>query len=190
MKYHCGVHENNAKLLPLVQRYSPLLSYIRTNQQAFEIEEEREYPNANTTTIEEPSTSINYDEYFDLINHEFPDSPFIISLPYQWILRLDEPFDKSDPDVIVIWDMRVLRDTCGFYRTIKHDPDVADCEMEVYKHSKDSPITLRQVIGEMSLSSHYDNEYVMQDDQRFLEGFDALGVDAYDNPVYYPCFSR
>lgn len=178
MKYHCGVHENNAQLLPLVLRHSPLLSYLQAHRSTFEHEEENE----------EENLKINYDEYFDIIHHEFPDCPFIVSLSYSSLLRLDQPFDKNDPDVIVIRDTRVLRDTFGFYQSVKHDPDVSDCEMDIYKHSDDSPITLRQVIGEMSMSDHYDNGYVIQDDHRFLEGFDSCGVDEYDSPVYTPFF--
>lgn len=191
MKCHCGVHENNAHLLPLVQRYSPLLSYLHAHKCAFENEENEEGDKNISTNIDctknEPH-KINYDEYFDVINNEFPECPFNVSLDYASLLRLDEPFDKNDPDVIVIRDMRVIRDTFGFYQTVKHDPDVSDCEMEVYKHRDDSPITLRQVIGEMSMSDHYDNGYVIQDDHRFLEGFDTLGVDEYDSPVYSPSF--
>jgi hypothetical protein len=187
-KCHWGVNENNAQLLSIVHRYSPLLSYLNAHRAAFENEEQPEKMNTHDGCTTNSILKINYEEYFDVIHNEFPCCPFEVALSYSSLSRLDEPFDKNDPDMIVIRDTRVLRDTFGFYRTVKHDPDVSDCEMDIYKHSDDSPITLRQIIGEMSLSDHYDNVYVIQDDHRFLEGFEALGTDEYDSPVYSPSF--
>lgn len=42
----------------------------------------------------------------------------------------------------VYWVVRV-----GFIERSRIDPEVAECETNVYKHNDDSPITLRQVIG-------------------------------------------
>jgi hypothetical protein len=59
--------------------------------------------------------------------------------------------------------------------------------LEIYKHHDDCPITLRQVIIQMSTSSHYENGYVIQDDHRFLEQFD-IEEEIGEYPVFSPSF--
>lgn len=183
IKHQFGVHEKNAKLLSIVHQHSPLVAYLKAHRLAFECSEE----NTEKTTVGE-TNKIQYDEYFDIVDKEFPSCPFNVSLGYKTLLRLDEPFCEDDPEMIIIRDTRVLRDTFGFYKNVKDDEDVADCEMDIYKHQDDCPITLRQVIIEMSTSNHYDNEYVIQDDHRFLEAFSFIEKDEFDTPVYSPWF--
>ena len=193
LKYQCGVHDKNTRLIPIVNRFSPLVSYLHENRRAFELEgcletESPESPVQPVQPVQPPAHPINYDEYHEILNNEFPICPFVVSLDYKMLMRLDEPFFEGDPEMVIIRDSRVLCDTFGFYEMVKHEKDVAECDLEIYKHSDDYPITLRQVIAEMSMSSHYDNEYVMQDDHRFLEGLSADGVDEYEIPIYSPWF--
>jgi len=180
VKFQFGVNEKNAKLISIVNLDSPLIAYLKEHRLAFELSE-KEDSNEETTPAE--TCTIQYDEYHDIIDKEFPDCPFVISLGYETLLTLDEPFCKDDPEMIIIRDTRVSSDTFGFYETVKHVEDVADCELEIYKHHDKFPITLRQVITQMSTSNHYDNGYVIQDDHRFLEQF------AQEEFGDYPVFS-
>ena len=96
INYQFGVHEKNAKLLSIINQYSPLVAYLKENLLAFERSEE----NTEETTVDEADT-IQYDEYFDIVNKEFPDCPFDVSLNYKTLLRLDEPFCDDDPEMII-----------------------------------------------------------------------------------------
>lgn len=106
INHQFGVHEKNAKLLSIVNRYSPLVAYLKEHRVAFERSEEN---NTEETTVDETDT-IQYDEYFDIVDKEFPLCPFNVSLGYKALLRLDEPFCDDDPEMISI------RDTFGFYK--------------------------------------------------------------------------
>jgi hypothetical protein len=172
IKFQFGVHEKNAKLLSIVNGGSPLIAYLKEHSAS-------EHPHEKC--------EVQPDEYFDILHTEFPECPFDISLGHETLRTLDDPFCEDDPAMIIIRDTRVLRDTFGFYETVKHDEEVADCELEIYKHHDDCPITLRQVIIQMSTSSHYENGYVIQDDHRFLEQFD-IEEEIGEYPVFSPSF--
>ena len=187
-KFQLGVHEKNAKLLTGINRFSPLVAYLKEHRHAFERSEEEEDAEDEDEESTDDKDTVQYDEYYDIVRKEFPQYPFEVSLGYKTLLRLDEPFCDNDPEMITIRDTRVLRDTFGFYTTVMHDEEVADCELDIYRRHDDCPITLRQVITEMGTSPHYENGYVIQDDHRFLVGFATEAVGDDDDPVYSPSF--
>ena len=119
-----------------------------------------------------------YEKIFARWRKEFPNAPFTISLPDEYLDKLDEPYINQD--IIIIKDDR----TDNYY--------YSNCEPEykkkfinnmVIRSYKTNKITLRQILNKMIKNKHYSNEIVLSDDHNFLEGFDKIN----DN-LYMPSF--
>jgi hypothetical protein len=114
------------------------------------------------------------DEYMnglmDIINNEFPNAPFNISLDDEELLNLDEPF--TNEKVIFIKDGR-QNEYSYYYKQVILDGTINKyCDYMKIEQINNNPITLRQIINNMIKSEHYNDDDVKQDDHKFLEGFE------------------
>lgn len=123
----------------------------------------------------------NTEEYYENIHarweKEFPNAPFSISLPDEYLDQLDLPY--TNQDIIIIKDDR----TNSYY--------YSNCDPKYKKKfinymvikSKNKKITLRHILNKMIKNKHYSNKVVIEDDHHFLEFFDKK-----NNNIYEPSF--
>jgi hypothetical protein len=109
-----------------------------------------------------------YQKFNDLINIEFPNSPFNICLSFNQLQKLDEPFTSFDR--IIIIDGRIS-DSNPYYSGV-YETELSKLYHELVIESIDNkPITLRQVLTSMSTDKHYNMSVIRRDYHRFLEDF-------------------
>ena len=117
---------------------------------------------------EEDFDEIKYIKLLEELDAIFPNCPFSISCIND-IKQLDETFtEKKD---IIIKDDRA-NEFNYYYSNLPKNELPKYVDYLVIKQKNDTPITLRQVLTEMSDSLHYNNDIVKGDDHIFLEGFD------------------
>ena len=127
---------------------------------------EKQYKEHNTTFSDEEMQQ--FKELNDALDEEFPGCPFDISC-IDDIKQLDEVFSLER--VIFIYDDRASEHN-WYYEDMSYE------ERREYNHflkierMDDKPITMRQVLKAMSDEPHYNDEVVMGDFHRFLEGFE------------------
>lgn len=111
----------------------------------------------------------DYDEELSKeIEKEFPNSPFVISIDDEELVKLDEPF--TDEKTIYIMDSRF--DDMDYYQY-----DVAKMKVE---RIDNKPITLRQILETMIKDKHYHYDMVICDCHTFLEGFRETSNTVYE----------
>lgn len=115
-----------------------------------------------------------YEEIFARWDKEFPDVPFSISLPDEYLDKLDEQF--TDEDIIIIKDDRT---DSYYYSKCSKEYKKKFINNMVIKATKNNKITLRQIINKMIKNKHYSNEVVIQDNHNFLEGFAKINDNMY-----------
>ena len=109
-----------------------------------------------------------YDKYYELLNVEFPNSSFDISLGFNELKKLDEPF--TDLKKIYIMDGRISNN--NYYYSDTHPDTIKSLATKLIVRQKDyKPITLRQILNTMIKHRHYRNKSVCEDPHRFLEMF-------------------
>ena len=119
---------------------------------------------------EEEFDEIKYNTLFKNLDIIFPNCPFDISC-IDDISQLDEVFTKNK--VIIIKDGRASESNY-YYSNISKNELSHYVDYLVIKQKKNKPITLRQILTEMSSSLHYNNDTIIDDPHRFLEGFDKM----------------
>jgi hypothetical protein len=119
--------------------------------------------------LDEETRDTIYDEYYRLIDLEFPKSPFSISLGFNELKKLDEQFTELNK--IYIIDGRINHSNYYYSNTplaiIK-----SLATKVIVRQQNGNPITLRQVLNTMINHRHYRNKSVREDSHSFLEGFD------------------
>ena len=119
---------------------------------------------------EEDFDEIKYEKLCKDLDNIFSNAPFSISC-IDDIKQLDETFtEKKD---IIIKDGRINKSNY-YYSNLNKNELAQYTDYLVIKQKNDVPITLRQILTEMSNSTHYNNSIIMKDDHRFLEGFDKM----------------
>lgn len=120
------------------------------------------------------------DKYNELAYKTFTSCPFTICLKQDMMLNMDEPFVTKHDHYIVLHDDRRNN---PFYELVEEeDRYLLTSDMKVYRKYK-RPITLRQILNEMVLSSFYNNTLIIQDEHRFLEGFVHIMGSVYE-PIW------
>jgi hypothetical protein len=113
-----------------------------------------------------------YDKLLTNINMQFIEAPFNITCIND-LSELDIPF--TDYDGIIIKDDRASE--YNYYYS-----DLTENERNQYINylgiSKidNKPMTLRQILNKMILTTHYNNDIVKSDDHSFLVGFEKKGI--------------
>jgi hypothetical protein len=121
-----------------------------------------------------------YDEFYRLIDVEFPKSPFSISLGFDELKKLDEPF--TDLNKIYIIDDRISSSNYYYSDTPLAIIKSLATKLIVRSHNG-NPITLRQVLNTMIHHRHYRNKSVREDSHMFLELFEKT-----NNPSIFDTF--
>jgi len=109
-----------------------------------------------------------YEKLCKDLDEIFPNCPFTISC-IEDIKELDETF--TEEKTIIIKDDRAS-ETNYYYSEFNKNQLAQYVDYLVIKQKDDKPITLRQILTEMSNSPHYNDEVVIGDDHRFLEFFE------------------
>ena len=109
-----------------------------------------------------------YEKLTNDLDEIFPNCPFNISC-IEDIKELDETF--TEEKTIIIKDDRAS-ETNYYYSEFNKNQLVQYVDYLVIKQKDNKPITLRQILTEMSNSPHYNDEVVIGDDHRFLEFFE------------------
>jgi hypothetical protein len=104
----------------------------------------------------------------NLLDIEFPNSPFIISLGNKNLERLDKPF--TDLESINIIDSRISMFN-PYYAGVYPNELVDLSDNLVVKSIDNTPITLRQILNSMINDKHYNDPVVTRDHHRFLKSF-------------------
>jgi metal-responsive CopG/Arc/MetJ family transcriptional regulator len=123
-------------------------------------------------------TEEDYEKIFARWEKEFPNAPFTISLPDEYLDKLDEPYINQD--IVIIKDDRT---DSYYYSNYETEYKKKFINNMVIRSSKTNKITLRQILNKMIKNKHYSNEIVISDNHNFLEGFDKIN----DN-LYMPSF--
>ena len=117
------------------------------------------------------------EKYFDEKKHNeineqldsiFPNCPFVISC-IDDINELDNPFTNEKN--IIIKDNRAS-DSNYYYSNLSKNELSQYVDYLVITQKNNKPITLRQIITEMSNSPHYNEDIITGDFHCFLDGFD------------------
>ena len=124
--------------------------------------------------------SDTYEELNNLIDIEFPNAPFSISLEMNEIKKLDHPFTSLDK--IIILDGRISNSNYYYADVYENILNELNDEL-VVKSIDNNPITLRQVLNAMINDTHYNKAVICRDDHRFLEGFEST-----ENPSIFISF--
>jgi hypothetical protein len=107
-------------------------------------------------------------KFNNLINIEFPNSPFNICLTFKTLQKLDEPFTSLH--TIIIMDGRIS-DSNSYYSGV-YESELIKLHHELVIESIDNkPITLRQVLTSMITNKHYNMSVIRRDYHRFLKAF-------------------
>jgi len=117
---------------------------------------------------EEDLDELKYNKLFKDLDEIFPNCPFSISC-IDDIMELDEVFTKEK--TIIIKDNRASQWNY-YYSNIDKNELSQYVNYLVVKQKNNKPITLRQVLTEMSNSVHYNDDIISEDFHNFLEGFD------------------
>ena len=117
---------------------------------------------------EEDLDEVKYNKLFKDLDEIFPNGPFCISC-IDDIMELDEVFTKEK--TIIIKDNRASQWNY-YYSNIDKNELSQYVNYLVVKQKNNKPIKLRQVLTEMSNSSHYNDTIISGDFHNFLEGFD------------------
>jgi hypothetical protein len=117
---------------------------------------------------EEDLDELKYNKLFKDLDEIFPNCPFCISC-IDDIMELDEVFTKEK--TIIIKDNRASQWNY-YYSNIDKNELSQYVNYLVVKQKNNKPITLRQVLTEMSNSVHYNDDIISEDFHNFLEGFD------------------
>ena len=128
-------------------------------------------------------TSDDYKILLDNIGGEFKEfsnMPFNISC-IDNIEELDKPFFDSTENLIIIKDDRCFG-WC-FENLPEDEKNKLLNYTKIYKRPDAFYISLRDVLEGMLRDKHYKNEYMVQDDHRFLEGWDK--VDEVNFTVFF-----
>lgn len=116
---------------------------------------------------EEDFDETKYTKLLEELDSIFPNCPFSIECINQ-IAELDEIFtEKKD---IIIKDDRA-NEYNYYYSNVNKNELAQYVDYLVIKEKNDTPITLRQILTEMSNSPHYNSDIIIGDDHRFLERF-------------------
>lgn len=116
---------------------------------------------------EEDLDELKYNKLFKDLDEIFPNCPFSISC-IDDIMELDEVFTKEK--IIIIKDDRASHWNY-YYSNIDKNELSQYVNYLVVKQKNNKPITLRQVLTEMSNSLHYNDDIISGDFHNFLEGF-------------------
>lgn len=116
---------------------------------------------------EEDLDELKYNKLFKDLDEIFPNCPFSISC-IDDIMELDEVFTKEK--IIIIKDDRASQWNY-YYSNIDKNELSHYVNYLVVKQKNNKPITLRQVLTEMSNSLHYNDDIISGDFHNFLEGF-------------------
>jgi hypothetical protein len=108
-----------------------------------------------------------FEKLYKELNDIFPNSPFSICCINN-IKELDKVFTRKK--TIIIKDDRASKSNY-YYSNLNNNELGKYIDYLVVKQKENNPITLRQIITEMSNSSHYNNNIIMGDFHIFLEGF-------------------
>tara|TARA_B110000285_G_C14763357_1_gene440571 strand:- start:88 stop:486 length:399 start_codon:yes stop_codon:yes gene_type:complete len=119
---------------------------------------------------EEEFDETKYDKLHKELDIIFPNAPFAICC-IDDIKELDEVFTKNKN--IIIKDDRA-NESNYYYSNLNKNELAQYVDYLVIKQKDDVPITLRQILTEMSNSLHYNKSIIMEDFHRFLEGFDKM----------------
>ena len=117
---------------------------------------------------EEDYDEEKFEKLYNDLDEIFPNCPFNISC-IKDIKELDEIF--TEEKTIIIKDDRASESNY-YYSNIDKNNLAKYVDYLVVKQKDDKPITLRQILTEMSKSPHYNNEVISQDDHHFLETFE------------------
>ena len=117
---------------------------------------------------EEDLDELKYNKLYKDLDEIFPNCPFSISC-IDDIMELDEVFTKEK--TIIIKDNRASQWNY-YYSNIDKNELSQYVNYLVVKQKNNKPITLRQVLTEMSNSVHYNDDIISEDFHNFLEGFD------------------
>jgi hypothetical protein len=122
-----------------------------------------EYCNKYADNIDIDMLHLDY-----LLNIEFPNSPFIISLGIETLKKIDQPF--TNLELINIVDSRISMFN-QYYMDV-YPSDLYNLSNNLVVKSVDNkPITTRQILNAMIIDNHYNNQTVCKDYHRFLKSF-------------------
>jgi hypothetical protein len=134
----------------------------------------------NMEHLDEETRDQIYDEYYRLIELEFPKSPFSISLGFEELKKLDEPF--TDLNKIYIMDGRISNS--NYYYSDTPPGIIKSLGTKLIVRSQNgNPITLREVLNTMINHRHYRIKSVREDSHMFLEMFEKTS-----NPSIFDTF--
>ena len=128
---------------------------------------------------EEEFDETKYNKLHKDLDTIFPNVPFSISCIND-IKELDEVFTK-DKDII-IKDNRA-NESNYYYSNLNKNELAQYVDYLIIKQKDDVPITLRQILTEMSNSLHYNKSIIVEDFHQFLEGFEKT-----TDVEYIACF--
>jgi hypothetical protein len=121
-----------------------------------------------------------YEELNNLIDIEFPNSPFNICLSFNRLKKLDQPFTSLHK--IIIMDGRIT-DSNSYYSGVYETELIKLYHETIIVSIDNKPITLRQVLTSMITNEHYNMSVICRDYHRFLEDFEAT-----DEPHVFSAF--
>ena len=125
-------------------------------------------PDGDSITINESANDVWYERYRELIEKEFPNAPFSISLSDEELLTLDDSF--TDEHTIIIKDERA---SCiNYYWENSSQSELNEYISHIVVEKKeDNPITLRQILNVMINSSEYQKMKELEESHMNLECF-------------------
>ena len=135
-----------------------------------------EYLKKRECLSDEEKVNMGYDTYFQLIEDEFPNFPFSISLCDKVLLELDLPF--TDETSIIIKDGRASCEFFGFTEGDSRKNGLCSYTLITQKNGK--PITLRQILIAMSNTPEY-TQISPYTEHNFLAGLSNT------TPIQYLC---
>ena len=135
-------------------------------------------PNGDSITINESAYDEWHERYMELIENEFPNAPFTISLSNDEIIALDDPFTEEHS--IIIKDDRASLSNY-YWENVPHSELSKYISYVVVKKMGDTPITLRQILNVMIHSDEYKKMDELGEPHCFLELFQKTTKIQYES---------
>ena len=144
---------------------SALVNYIQQNYEHL-TEENEPFEVGKVYSFSDFPPDPIYDRYLELIQQEFPQAPFSISLEPDVLLLLDQPV--SNRKKIKIIDTNIH--SSNYYYNNVSDEILDKMKKSIYVHKLDNqPITLRHILNTLIRHKHFKG-FKGKDDHSFLEG--------------------